>query len=101
MISRSNMMRFMGTASLMLSGACVQVIPEGGAAPTGPCDASRAQSLVGRSGTAELGADALRRTGAKELRWIRPGQAVTMDFREARLNVELDAGDRVARFTCG
>ncbi|MBA3676342.1 MAG: hypothetical protein H0W74_02925 [Sphingosinicella sp.] len=101
MISRSTLAKPLIAASLMMTGACVQVIPEGGASPTGPCDASRAQSLIGRSGTGQLGADALRRTGARDIRWIQPGQAVTMDFRADRLNIELDAGNRVVRFTCG
>ncbi len=34
-------------------------------------------------------------------RIIRPGQAVTLDFSEGRLNVQLDAGDRVVRAYCG
>jgi hypothetical protein len=34
-------------------------------------------------------------------RIIRPGQAVTMDFSESRLNIQLDAQDRVVRAYCG
>jgi hypothetical protein len=66
-----------------------------------PCNAAAAQSLAGRTATAELGAEALRLSGARTLRWIRPGDMVTMDYREDRLNVELDAQNRVKALRCG
>ena len=65
------------------------------------CDASRAQALVGRAASGNLGTEALRLTGSRSLRWIRPGDAVTMDYREDRLNIELDGQNRVARLRCG
>ncbi len=34
-------------------------------------------------------------------RIIRPGEAVTMDYREDRTNIELDGNDRVVRVYCG
>ena len=88
-------------AALLLTTGCVQVVPEAGSRPSGPCDATRAQSLVGQSASSELASEALSLTGAKALRWIQPGQAVTMDFREDRLNIELDGGNRVVRISCG
>ena len=86
---------------MLLTAGCVQVVPQSGARPSGPCDATGAQSLIGRSATSELASEALSRTGAKALRWIQPGQAVTMDFREDRLNIELDGGNRIVRISCG
>jgi hypothetical protein len=67
----------------------------------GRCEADAAQSLVGRPATADLGAEALRLTGARALRWIQPGQAVTMDYRADRLNIKLDGENRVEEITCG
>lgn len=67
----------------------------------GECDASRATNLVGQQGTSDLGAKALKATGARALRWTRPGMAVTMDYREDRLNIHLDEKGRVVRITCG
>ncbi len=69
--------------------------------PEGECDATRAQSLIGRQADAALGQEALERTGARTLRWIRPGQAVTMDYSPQRLNIKLDANDRAEGFSCG
>lgn len=65
------------------------------------CRGDRAASLVGQAATSEAGAEAMRLTGARMLRWIRPGDAVTMDYRPERLNVHLDAQGRIARFDCG
>ena len=85
-------------ATALMTMACTTVPAEQG---SGPCDASALGNLVGREPTQALGAEALRRSGARTLRWIRPGDAVTMDFRPDRLNVHLDARHRVERFACG
>ena len=69
--------------------------------PYGTCDARRLSRLVGRPATPELGAEAQRRSGADRLRWVRPGDMVTMDFSPQRLNIRLDAQDRVEGFACG
>ncbi len=39
--------------------------------------------------------------GAERVRVIKPGMAVTMDFRGDRLNIDVDAGNRVTRVHCG
>jgi len=67
----------------------------------GPCYARNVEGLIGQIATSELGGEILRRTDARLLRWIQPGQAVTMDFRGDRVNVHLDARNRVERITCG
>lgn len=69
--------------------------------PSGECDASRAQGLVGRQASPELEREAMQRTAARLVRWIRPGQAVTMDYNPRRLNIKLDANDRAESFDCG
>jgi hypothetical protein len=65
------------------------------------CDASKAQGLVGQPASQSLGAEAVRLTGAGALRWISPGAVVTMDYREDRLNIHLDADNKVAKISCG
>lgn len=89
--------------STALAGACTATaaendVPEHGA---GACNAAPVQDLVGRPATQELGADALRRSGARALRWIGPGQIVTMDYRTDRLNIDLDGRGRVKALRCG
>ncbi|MDO9127217.1 I78 family peptidase inhibitor [Parvibaculum sp.] len=41
------------------------------------------------------------RQGIETVRVIRPGDAVTQDFREGRLNVELDEEGKIATLRCG
>ena len=65
------------------------------------CRAEAAAALIGRAASAGLGGEALRLTGARRLRWIRPGDMVTMDYSPERLNVHLDGEGRVERFACG
>jgi hypothetical protein len=68
----------------------------GGADASGSCGAAERQDLVGTS----IGAlDAA--TLPEDRRVIFPGMAVTMDYREDRLNVEVGADDRIARVFCG
>ncbi len=98
-----------GLAGLMLmASACTNVPPpangsvppEQGVGESG-CNAAAAQDLVGRQRSEALEAEALRLTGARAVRWIRPGDAVTMDFRPDRLNIEVDEQGRVSTFRCG
>ncbi|MBX3595151.1 I78 family peptidase inhibitor [Sphingomonas sp.] len=65
------------------------------------CNADRVQPMVGRPYTDEMGARAKERSGARSLRVIRPGQAVTMDFRSDRLNLDLDNVDTIKAARCG
>jgi len=89
---------------IMSASACAAVPPDVDEVPVhgaGKCDAAGAQSLVGQQASSALGADALRRTGATGLRWIPPDVAVTTDYREDRLNIELDRSNRVTAVRCG
>ena len=90
-------MRRLASLVALATIACTTT-PEGAA---GHCNADGLADLVGREGTSALGAEALRRSGARTIRWIRPGDAVTMDFREDRLNLNLDAAGRLERANCG
>lgn len=87
----------------MMLGACATVPPEEPQPPehgAGVCDASRVQDLIGRQRSEALGAEALRRSGAKALRWLAPDTAYTMDLRRDRLNIDVTAGGRVTGLRC-
>lgn len=59
------------------------------------CGASALQHLVGEPVAAAEGASA-----PGSVRIIRPNEAVTMDYRADRLNIELDARDKITRIYC-
>ena len=83
----------------------------GNASPTSPtspvadvakqCDAGKAQSAVGKTASQDVVDKAVSDSGSSTARVIKPGQAVTMDFREDRLNIEVDAGNVVTAVRCG
>ncbi|UYY78014.1 I78 family peptidase inhibitor [Sphingomonas sp. R1] len=65
------------------------------------CDANRVLYLKGRPRNAIDESEALRHSGAKRLRWIEPGSAVTMDFRVDRLNLHVDKAGTITDARCG
>jgi hypothetical protein len=65
------------------------------------CGSGKAADLIGKRWTGAMSAPTLKRTGARSLRVIAPGDMVTMDYRPDRLNIETDAEGRVVRLKCG
>lgn len=65
------------------------------------CDHDAAQWAVGRPFDEAMRTRLRADTGAASVREVRPGMAVTMDFREDRLTVELDAAGNVVSLRCG
>lgn len=65
------------------------------------CNAPAAQRFVGQKldGTVQEGAKTA--AGARTVRVIEPGMAVTMDYRYDRLNIEVDDAGRILRIHCG
>lgn len=80
--------------------ACAPVAPLPGV-PTGECSAKGLDNMVGRIATPSLIDRAKRRSGASIARVLRPGQIVTMEYLNGRLNVNVDERNRVKSFTCG
>lgn len=91
--------------SLLLSAAFsayAQPIAGEGTRPGGRvCQAQPAQFAVGQQLSDALIQDAQRRSGATRVRVKRPGEAYTMEYDEHRLNLEVDASERVIRVACG
>ncbi|MGN6817705.1 MAG: I78 family peptidase inhibitor [Sphingomonas sp.] len=80
--------------------ACAPVAPLPGV-PTGECSAKGLGDLVGRYATPSLVDRAKRQAGASVARVLRPGQVVTMEYLNGRLNVNVDEKNRVKSFGCG
>lgn len=64
--------------------------------PAGTCGAPALQGLIGQSETVLQAM-----TFAVPVRIIHPGTAVTMDYREDRLNIEIDAEGKISHIRCG
>ena len=70
-------------------------------APPSACGADKAARFVGKNATPENRAQLIEAVGHNRIRWIGPDTVVTMDFSENRLNVMLDAADRITETKCG
>lgn len=82
--------------------------PPVAAAPVAPppppaplCNADGAKFAVGQPFTPQLEAAARARSGALASRVLKPNQAVTMEFNGGRLNIDVDARNRVTGVRCG
>ena len=72
------------------------------AAPPPPsCDATPVQGLVGETASEGVVGQARTDAGADTVRTLKPGQAVTLEFNGARLNIEVDADNRIVSLRCG
>lgn len=67
----------------------------------GKCDVTGMEDLVGKPQGDALEAEAKRRSGAGVVRWIKPGQMVTMDFRADRLDLRLGLDGLITQVSCG
>lgn len=69
--------------------------------PAMTCDAAKVQWTLGQLADEALVARAKSESGSERLRVIKPGMAVTMDYREDRLNLDVDANNKVTSARCG
>jgi hypothetical protein len=87
--------------------------PVASAQPAPPSDSAEPEPAANECGANKLGAylnqlptsDAMLKIrttiGHERIRTINPGDAVTMDFRSDRLNVEIGEDGRIKRLRCG
>lgn len=91
--------------ALVLATACTAQVPvehtAGAVDGQHPCQANKAERLVGRVASQETLAAALRLSTSSILRLVKPGQPISMDYMTARLTVEVDEKNRILRLYCG
>lgn len=86
--------------AILVTASALAACVDTGAEATGDCDAAAYQSLIGAP-VAEAEAVAARAANPGDVRVIGPDTAVTMDYREDRLNFTIDASGRITRAYCG
>lgn len=85
-----------GAAGLVLAACQLDPAPPAGFTPAPEaCGTPDLQYLVGQPASV---LETMRFAGP--VRIIRPGMAVTMDYRPDRLNIEIDGRERIARVFC-
>jgi polyisoprenoid-binding protein YceI len=65
------------------------------------CNSTRASDAVGKRDTPALREAVALQIGHTRIRWLPPGTIVTQDYRENRLNVDIDERGMVTRLRCG
>lgn len=81
--------------------APVAAAPAPAPAPQAQCNADGARFAIGQSASAQLEAAARVGAGAESVRTLKPNQVVTMEFNGGRLNLVVDARNRVTAVRCG
>ena len=69
--------------------------------PVGSCRNDGMDQFTGQPASQELGAQMLRQSGARTIRWVPKGSIITMEFSADRLTVLLDGSNRVESARCG
>lgn len=72
-----------------------------GADSAARCDPEKLTGLAGQTASEAVIKKAVQDSGARHARILKPGMAMTMDFREDRLSIEVDAQHRIVRANCG
>ncbi|MGV3731185.1 MAG: I78 family peptidase inhibitor [Sphingopyxis sp.] len=98
--------RLLAIAAALPLAACMGSEAPAESTPTPPsgemtCNADAAQSYIGQTATSDVGAAILKATGARTLRWGPPRSAMTMDYRQDRVNIMYDDASKITQVTCG
>jgi len=97
--------RLLAIAAVLPLAACTQEKPPVESTPPPPaemtCNAAAAASFVGQAASADVGSVIVKATGARTLRWGPPRSAMTMDYRQDRVNVIYDDAYKITQVTCG
>jgi type IV pilus biogenesis protein CpaD/CtpE len=84
-----------------VAGEPPQPIPVHGVTPGHKCDAAGADRFLGQTATSATGTAILRASNAAVLRWAPPNTMLTMDYREDRVTIWLDAASKITKIRCG
>jgi hypothetical protein len=75
--------------------------PVRGETPGHECQSAGLERFAGQPATSEIGSEILRVSKAATIRWVQPGQMITMEHRADRVTVWLAAGNKIERVNCG
>lgn len=99
----------MPVAALLFALSACTMNPPRDMPPTGgpnppmllQCNTDAAQGAVGKVATAAVVEQARKDAGAQTARVLKPGQMVTMEYIEGRLNIHVDERNVIVRVACG
>ncbi|MEG0193378.1 MULTISPECIES: I78 family peptidase inhibitor [Stenotrophomonas] len=65
------------------------------------CKPEKLEAFTGKTADEATIKKLVADSGARNARVVKPGMAVTMDFRQDRVTVQVDAQNRIERASCG
>lgn len=65
------------------------------------CDAAKAQWAVGQAASPDVVVKVVKDSGSSTSRVLAPGQPMTMDYREDRVNIHVDGKNVITEVKCG
>ncbi|WP_448664497.1 I78 family peptidase inhibitor [Sphingomonas sp. CJ20] len=96
------MKRMIAAAAALAAGGCAAGDPPQTVPPApGMCQTLHAARFVGKVYGAAMEGEVKSWTGATSIRVLPPGAAATMDYREDRVNLDVDAAGRILAVRCG
>ena len=92
----------LGVTTLSACTASPPLMSDPTPSPSAGCDAAAAKpAAIGKVATASVVEQARVDAGARMARVLKPGQMVTMENAEGRLNIDVDAGNVNTNLRCG
>ena len=83
------------------SAASADPTPVHGVTPGHKCTEQGTESFIGQQAGDDTGNAIVKASNAAVLRWAPPGVMLTMDYREDRVTVWLDAAKKITKIRCG
>ena len=65
------------------------------------CRQQSFEEFIGQVASPEVGAQMLRVSGARTIRWVQPDTMITMEYSEQRLTVRLASNNQIVTASCG
>ncbi|MVW72057.1 I78 family peptidase inhibitor [Bordetella sp. 15P40C-2] len=72
-----------------------------GTSAGGECDSQAVQQLVGKPYSQSLDRELQSKAGASQLRVLKPGQVMTLEYNPVRLNVIVEKDGSISALRCG
>ncbi|HDS1580966.1 TPA: hypothetical protein QEL15_003065 [Stenotrophomonas maltophilia] len=83
------------------STAAASTPPPAAAEAAHECRPDTLEAFTGKPADEATVKQLVAASGARNARVVKPGMAVTMDFRQDRVTVQVDAQNRIERASCG
>jgi hypothetical protein len=83
------------------SAGAIDPTPVHGITPGHKCTTAETDRFIGLRGNSAIGAAIKHASNAAVLRWSPPNTMLTMDYREDRVTVWIDAAKKITKIRCG